>query len=82
MPQRLQENCFLSGKKLLEHLREVFFCTQMDIMLKKNQMKNQTKNQTKNQMKNQMRTNFFNILRINQKVLTMNCKLQSNYIKV
>ena len=25
---------------------------------------------------------FFNILRINQKVLTMNCKLQSNYIKV
>ena len=38
----LQENCFLLRKKLLEHLREVFFRTLMDLKWKKNQMKMKT----------------------------------------
>ena len=37
------KNCFLPEKTLLEHLREVFFRTQMDLKWKKNQMKNQMK---------------------------------------
>ena len=57
----LKKNCFILEKTLLEHLRELFYRTQMELKYMKNQIKNQTK------------TNILRILRMNQKVLTMIC---------
>ena len=56
-----KKTVFFIRKEIITALRVVFFSTQMDIKWKKNQMKNQ------------MKTNLLNILRINQKLLTMNC---------
>ena len=47
MPQSLQK-VVLRGKRLLVHLRKIFFRTQMDFKLKKKQIKKQMKKQMKN----------------------------------
>ena len=56
--QNLQENCEIQEKILLIFLKKEFFC--IGVMYLK-------------QKKNQKKTNFLNILRMKQKVLTMVC---------